>query len=255
MIAMGFGHAALPDPALRADPKGERQMRPPPAAHADAVLDDRTRAALVANQETAPAAEEKKGADGLTEAERREVERLRARDREVREHEMAHMTAGGSYASQPSFRFVRGPDGGFYAVGGEVRIDTSPVPGNPEATIRKMQTIKRAALAPREPSSQDRRVAAEAEAAIIRARRELSEQERQEQAARAERRDEQDATRRDKDRTGLPGNEPAFDPASRFRAANGGTGRLPGPDLVGAGDVDTEMTGTLDAGALFDLVA
>src|SRR3546814_5408785 len=93
------------------------------------------------------------------------------------EHEMAHMTAGGSYASQPSFRFVRGPDGGFYAVSGEVRIDTSPVPGNPEATIRKMQTIKRAALAPREPSAQDQRVAAEAEAAVIQARRELSEQE------------------------------------------------------------------------------
>lgn len=230
-------------------------MRLPPAAHGGAVLDDRTRAALVANQEAAPGTEEKKGADGLTEAERREVERLRARDREVREHEMAHMTAGGSYASQPSFRFVRGPDGGFYAAGGEVRIDTSPVPGNPEATIRKMQTIKRAALAPREPSAQDQRVAAEAEAAVIQARRELSEQERQEQAARAERRDERDATRRNEDRIGHPGDEPVFDPASRFRVATGGTGRLPGPDLAGADDIDTEMTGTLDAGTLFDLVA
>src|SRR3546814_13108549 len=59
------------------------------------------------------------------------------------EHEMAHMTAGGSYASQPSFRFVRGPDGGFYAVSGEVRIDTSPVPGNPEATLRKRSSERR----------------------------------------------------------------------------------------------------------------
>ncbi|MEM6357195.1 MAG: putative metalloprotease CJM1_0395 family protein, partial [Pseudomonadota bacterium] len=48
---------------------------------------------------------------------------------------------------------------------GSVSIDVSPVPGDPEATIAKMQQVKAAALAPAEPSSADRRVATVAEAA------------------------------------------------------------------------------------------
>ncbi|MDD9903810.1 MAG: putative metalloprotease CJM1_0395 family protein [Rhodospirillaceae bacterium] len=108
--------------------------------------------------------------EGLTEAEQREVERLKARDREVRAHERAHATVGGGIAGQPRYTFTTGPDGRQYAVGGEVSIDTSPVPGNPEATIRKMEQVKRAALAPTQPSSQDRRVAADAEAKIQAAR-------------------------------------------------------------------------------------
>jgi hypothetical protein len=38
----------------------------------------------------------------------------------------------------------------------------SEIPGDPEATARKMEQIKRAAMAPVDPSPQDRRVAAEA---------------------------------------------------------------------------------------------
>lgn len=196
------------------------------------------------------------GTDGLTESERREVERLKARDREVREHEQAHVAAGGPYVSAPSFRFVRGPDGQFYAVGGEVRIDASPVPGNPQATIRKMEVVKRAALAPRQPSAQDRRVASQAEAQIIRARRQITEMEQAEAAAAAERRatqlDEQSGRRRE---LPVPGSEPTFDPEARFRHATGGIGPLPSSGLVGAGALETSVTGTLDAGALFNLVA
>ena len=43
-----------------------------------------------------------------------------------------------------------------------MRIDTSPVPDDPDATILKMRQVRRAALAPAEPSPQDRRVASEA---------------------------------------------------------------------------------------------
>ena len=100
--------------------------------------------------------------DGLTESEKRKVRELQARDRQVREHEQAHKVAGGQFASSPTYRTVVGPDGRSYAVKA-VRIDTSTVPNNPEATIRKLQIVKRAALAPREPSSADRAVAAEAE--------------------------------------------------------------------------------------------
>lgn len=123
------------------------------------------------------------------------LEQLRARDREVRIHEAAHAAVGGRYAGSASFQYQRGPDGRNYAVGGEVGISTSPVPGDPQATIEKARTIRAAALAPAEPSAQDRRVAAEAAQMEVEARTELQAQTRQEQAAeekaRAEAADEQ----------------------------------------------------------------
>lgn len=99
----------------------------------------------------------------LSDEERQLLKELRARDAEVRAHEQAHLAAAGPYANgAPTFEFQTGPDGRQYAVGGEVSIDSSPVPGDPEATARKAQTIKRAALAPSDPSAQDRQVAAQA---------------------------------------------------------------------------------------------
>ena len=106
------------------------------------------------------------------EAEQNELARLKARDREVRLHERAHQTAGGAQAGAASFSFEKGPDGRSYAVEGEVPIDASPVRGDPEATIEKMQQVKRAALAPSQPSGQDRKVAARADAEVARARAE-----------------------------------------------------------------------------------
>ncbi len=101
------------------------------------------------------------------------LEKLKRRDREVRNHEMAHVLAGGPYVlGGPHYIFVVGPDGKLYAVGGEVKIDLSPVPNNPDATIRKAETIKRAALAPANPSAQDRAVAAKAEQMAMKARME-----------------------------------------------------------------------------------
>ncbi len=110
----------------------------------------------------------------LSEEERRILNELRARDAEVRAHEAAHLAAAGPHAnSAPTFEYQTGPDGRQYATGGEVSIDTSPVPGDPEATVRKAQTIKRAALAPREPSGQDRQVAAQAAQLEAQARQEV----------------------------------------------------------------------------------
>jgi len=110
----------------------------------------------------------------LSEEERRILNELRARDAEVRAHEAAHLAAAGPYANgAPTFEFQTGPDGRQYAVGGEVSIDTSPVPGDPEATVRKAQTVKRAALAPRDPSEQDRAVAAQAAQLEAQARQEV----------------------------------------------------------------------------------
>ena len=111
--------------------------------------------------------------NGLTEQERQQVRELAARDREVRAHEQAHANVGGRYAGAPTYTFQRGPDGRQYAVGGEVSIDVSPVPGDPQATIEKARVVRRAALAPAEPAAQDRRVAAEATALEQQARTEL----------------------------------------------------------------------------------
>lgn len=88
------------------------------------------------------------------------VKALKKSDSEVRTHEMAHIAAGGQYiTSGAQLEYRKGPDGKRYAVAGEVSIDTSPVSGDPEATVAKMRQVQRAALAPASPSSQDRKVA------------------------------------------------------------------------------------------------
>lgn len=98
----------------------------------------------------------------LSRAEAAELAKLKARDREVREHEQAHLSAAGGLAtSGASYTYQRGPDGANYAVGGEVSIDTS-AGRTPEDTVQRARTIRAAALAPADPSGQDRAVAARA---------------------------------------------------------------------------------------------
>jgi len=109
-------------------------------------------------------------------AEQRELAELKKRDAEVKAHEAAHAAVGGQFASAPSYSFEVGPDGQQYAVAGEVQIDLSPIPGDPQATIIKMQQVKSAALAPAEPSAADRKVAAEATRRITEAQAELAKQ-------------------------------------------------------------------------------
>lgn len=112
----------------------------------------------------------------LKDSEQQEVRKLKQRDAEVRRHEAAHKGAAGPHAKGgPKFEFEAGPDGKQYAVGGEVSIDTSEVAGDPQATIRKMQQVRRAALAPANPSLQDRAVAATAARIEQQARTQASE--------------------------------------------------------------------------------
>lgn len=110
----------------------------------------------------------------LTTEEKRDVEKLKARDLEVRSHEQAHMAAGGSLVRGGAhYEYQRGPDGGIYAVGGEVKIDTSEEK-TPAKTVQKMQRVQAAALAPAEPSGQDRAVAAAAAKKAQAARMEMA---------------------------------------------------------------------------------
>ena len=108
-----------------------------------------------------------------------QLSEFRRIDRQVRAHEQAHARVGGPHAGPPQYTFERGPDGRNYAVAGRVDIDLSPVPGDPEATIEKMETVQAAALAPLNPSAQDRRVAAQARSQAIRAEQELTQQQTQ----------------------------------------------------------------------------
>ncbi len=106
--------------------------------------------------------------------ERQQVDELKERDHKVRRHEQAHIAASGQYVRGGArMEYETGPDGKRYATGGEVLIDTSRIPSDPAGTIRKMQTVRRAALAPAEPSPTDRRIAAEAQAKENQARLEL----------------------------------------------------------------------------------
>lgn len=99
---------------------------------------------------------------GLSESDRRIIEKLRETDQRVRRHEEAHRAAAGSlHRGGPTYTYEIGPDGKRYAVAGSVQIDTSPG-RTPQETIQKAAQIRRAALAPPNPSSADRAVAAKA---------------------------------------------------------------------------------------------
>lgn len=112
----------------------------------------------------------------LTAEEQAVVDQLKQTDRKVRQHEMAHMAAGGGLVtSGASYTYERGPDGQNYAVAGEVGIDASPG-RTPEETIQRAQQIRAAATAPAEPSGQDRAVAAQAAQMEQEARAELARQ-------------------------------------------------------------------------------
>lgn len=124
------------------------------------------------------------GVTQLNPEQQQEVNRLKAIDRKVRAHEQAHMAAGAGVTGGASFQFTRGPDGRQYAVGGEVRINVSSGQ-TPESTLERARIIQAAALAPADPSSQDRAVAAAAAMMEAQARAELSRVKREEQSGEA----------------------------------------------------------------------
>ncbi|MFZ6645541.1 putative metalloprotease CJM1_0395 family protein [Undibacterium sp. TJN25] len=112
-----------------------------------------------------------------------QLRKLQARDRDVRNHEQAHLAAAGGLATGgPTFSYEKGPDGVSYAIGGEVHIDVSPG-RTPEDTIAKARIIEAAALAPADPSGPDLAVAAEARQMAQQASAELQQQQAQQQQA------------------------------------------------------------------------
>jgi len=118
----------------------------------------------------------------LTEEQKAQVAKLKAIDAKVRAHERAHAAVGGQYAGAPSYGYTRGPDGQAYATSGEVSIDVS-AERDPEATLQKAAQVAAAALAPADPSGQDRAVAAAAAALRLEALAQIRAEKRAEQEA------------------------------------------------------------------------
>lgn len=112
----------------------------------------------------------------LADGERTQARELAAGDRSVRAHEAAQAAVGGSLAGGPGFRFVAGPGGQRYTVGGEVPISLDVVPDDPAAPLDNARQVQAAALAPAQPSPQDLQVAAAAGRLIVESQLQLATQ-------------------------------------------------------------------------------
>lgn len=148
--------------SVRSDISGQQEMGGATEPQADS-------ASRMSGSQTRPLADP----DRQKAADLAEIRDLQRRDQVVRQHEMAHLAASGGLAlSGASYTYRRGPDGVAYAVGGEVNIDTSPG-RTPQETLQRAETVVRAALAPADPSPQDRAVAAKARQMAMQASVEL----------------------------------------------------------------------------------
>ena len=102
-----------------------------------------------------------------------QITQLKAIEEKVKAHEAAHKAAGGAMTGPVSYTYTRGPDGKNYITGGEVPISIS-TGKTPQETISRMQQVIQAALAPADPSPQDRAVAGQAAAMQQEARQQLA---------------------------------------------------------------------------------
>lgn len=151
-------HQPRPDGSA-VDPRGEPRQSPTAMPEDHVTL---SKEALARYGQKYGAANSLSKDQDISPEEKQVVNQLKKRDAEVKAHEAAHMAAGsGIVRGGASYQYQSGPDGKMYAVGGEVQIDVSPE-NTPEATIRKMQQVRAAALAPAQPSGTDRAVAAQA---------------------------------------------------------------------------------------------
>jgi hypothetical protein len=145
----------------------------------------------------------------LSDEEQAQVAKLKQIDAKVRAHERAHAAVGGAHAGAPSYSYTRGPDGQMYATGGEVAIDISPEK-DPEATLQKATQIAAAALAPADPSGQDRAVAAAAAQLRLQALAQIREEKRAEQEQQQAEREQARASDAERQQqSGIPAAQPS----------------------------------------------
>ncbi len=90
----------------------------------------------------------------------RVLDKFKNSDSRIRTHEQAH-AASGHTTTPISYKYQTGPDGNLYAVGGEVRLDTS-IPSDPKAAAFKLSQIQKSASAPSGLSSADAQISIQA---------------------------------------------------------------------------------------------
>jgi SprA-related family. len=112
--------------------------------------------------EKADLAAQGRGGEPLSREDADLLQKLKARDARVRNHEAAHlMAAGGQAHGLPTYTYQTGPDGRNYAIGGAVSISMLKT-GDAEHDARQAHTAYRAAMATGEPSAQDMQTAMQA---------------------------------------------------------------------------------------------
>jgi hypothetical protein len=168
------GSDAAAGVVVRLSPEARKQLGEHPA---EPDSTDRSQKAEHAEKSSKDDEPKGPGEKRLTPKEEQVVHKLEARDTAVRAHEAAHMAAGGGLAGGASYTFETGPDGQRYAVGGEVPVSIAPG-RTPDETIQNAQTVRAAALAPADPSSQDMAVAAQATQMEAQARQQKAAQQR-----------------------------------------------------------------------------
>lgn len=224
------------------------------AKQSDSALNDQNNTpANFTNSEEQASVELKQQADKKDEQRRQAVEdqqlvsRLSARDAEVRAHEAAHASVGGQFTGSPSYSFQRGPDGVDYAVGGEVRISIPSGGASPEATLQALQQVRAAALAPAEPSEQDRQVAAQAASQAVELRAQITAQAlEQDQQLLAEAAAEREAKAEQKQRDQTQSTEARQQDEQRLvRQQTGRRNALLGDELVTLDNLQRSAPGTL----------
>jgi hypothetical protein len=132
-------------------------------------------ARIMAEERVAKARGATTDGQGLTTREQLLTLELSREDREIRAHELAHFYMGRPYTAEPEYWFVTGPLGKRYAVAGHVRFDLTPLAGDPAATLKKYEVLRRAARAPAVPSAYDLKVANELDRSIAKIREQISE--------------------------------------------------------------------------------
>lgn len=169
-------HIAVPIPAVELDlsPQGKKILANETSSTKEGSSSRETKKR--ASSEVGPKAPNGRS---LSQGEIEVIQKLRSRDAEVRAHENAHIAAAGGLASAASYNYQSGPDGKRYAIGGHVNIDTSPG-RNAQETLMKAERIRSAALAPADPSPQDRAVAAQASQMASAARAQISSEKNEE---------------------------------------------------------------------------
>jgi hypothetical protein len=170
----------------------------------------------------------------LSQEEQRRVQELQQIDRQVRAHEQAHISAGrGVVTSGAQFEYTYGPDGKQYAVGGEVGIDTSREE-KPQANIDKGRQIQAAALAPKDPSAQDYRVASVGSQLVSQGQTDLVREQQDQRKAEAQQAEAaRTAAKEDTPTpTGTAAQQASPDTATPAVAATAATGETPAPSVA-----------------------